>query len=112
MTALVEWTREYTCRLFPMSAEYSPAYSAGGDSQVEVSWQAEPAGSAGRCRVSAALLFEQSVIDAVYLADAPELARIGARLASLVSRWLAEDDIACLAGTALVIPVGHVLLRH
>ncbi|WP_042880368.1 hypothetical protein [Cupriavidus necator] len=108
MTALVEWTREHTCRLFPMSAEYSP----GGGSQVQVSWQAEPAGSPGRCRMSAALQFDQSVIDAVYLADPIELDRIGARLARLVSRWLADDDIACLAGTALVIPVGEVLLGH
>ncbi|AGW95113.1 MULTISPECIES: hypothetical protein [Cupriavidus] len=108
MTALVEWTREHTCRLFPMSAEYSP----GGGSQVYISWQAEPEGSPGRCRMSAALQFDQSVIDAVYLADATELDRIGARLARLVSRWLADDDIACLAGTALVIPVGEVLLSH
>jgi hypothetical protein len=108
MTALVEWTREHTCRLFPMSAEY---HRSDGN-QVQVSWQAEPAGSPGRCRLSAALQFDQNVIDAVYLADAAELARIGARLASVVSRRLAQDDIACLAGTALVIAVGEGLLSH
>ena len=108
MTALVEWTREHTCRLFPMSAEY---HRSDGN-QVQVSWQAEPAGSPGRCRLSAALQFDQSVIDAVHLADAAELARIGARLAHLVSRWLANDDIACLGGKTLVIPVGEGLLSH
>ncbi|MFJ4291582.1 hypothetical protein ACIP1U_17620 [Cupriavidus sp. NPDC089707] len=108
MTALVEWTREHTSRLFPMSAEY---HRAGG-SEVQVSWQAEPPGSPGRCRICASLAFDQDVIDAVYLADPPELARIGTRLADLVARWLADDDIACLSGTALVIPVGNVLLSH
>jgi hypothetical protein len=108
MTALVEWTREHTCRLFPMSAEYA----AAGGSQVQVSWQAEPRGSSGRTRHSAALQFDQDVIDAVYLADATELARIGGRLADVVSRWLAGDDIACLGGEVLVIPVGDLLLRH
>ncbi|MGN5479284.1 hypothetical protein ACTMU2_27135 [Cupriavidus basilensis] len=109
MTALVEWAREHTCRLFPMSAQYS----AGGGCQVQVNWQAEPAGAgAVRPRHGAALEFDQDVIDAVYLADTAELARIGCRLTDVVSRWLAVDDIACLSGDRLVIPVGNALLNH
>ena len=108
MTALVDWAREHTCRLFPMSAQYS----AGCGSQVEVNWQAEPPGSGGRPRHGAALQFDQDVIDAVYLADAAELARIGCKLTDVVSRWLAGDDIACLGSDRLVIPVGNGLLNH
>ncbi len=108
MTALVEWAREHTCRLFPMSAQYS----AGSGSQVNVIWQAAPPGSGGRLRHGAALQFDQDVIDAVYVADAAELARIGGKLADVVSRWLAGDDIACLSGDRLVIPVGNGLLNH
>ncbi|WER49499.1 hypothetical protein CupriaWKF_20370 [Cupriavidus sp. WKF15] len=108
MTALVEWAREHTCRLFPMSAQYS----RGNGSEVEVNWQAEPPGSGGRQRHGAALQFDQDVIDAVYVADSAELARIGGKLTDVVSRWLAGDDIACLSGDRLVIPVGNTLLNH
>lgn len=109
MTALVEWAREHTCRLFPMSAQYS----AGDGSRVQVNWQAEPPGAGViRPRHGAALQFDQDVIDAVYLADPAELARIGGRLTDLVSRWLAGDDIACMTGDVLVIPVGDALLNH
>ncbi len=108
MTALVEWAREHTCRLFPMSAQYS----AGDGNQVQVNWQAEPPGSGVRPRHGAALQFDQDVIDAVYVADAAELARIGGKLTDVVSRWLAADDIACLSGDRLVIPVGNALLIH
>lgn len=108
MTALVEWAREHTCRLFPMSAQYS----RGSGSQVQVNWQAEPPDSGGRPRHGAALQFDQDVIDAVYVADAAELARIGCKLTDVVSRWLAGDDIACLGGDRLVIPVGNGLLNH
>ncbi len=108
MTALVDWTRTHTSRLFPMSAEYT---SAGG-AVVQVRWQAEPYGKSARPRHAAALAFEQIVIDTVYLASPPELARIGSRLTDLVSRWLADDDIACLGGEMLVIPVDGQLLEH
>lgn len=109
MTALVDWARTHTSRLFPMSAEYT---AAGGGAVVQVRWQAEPYGTAERPRHAAALEFEQSVIDAVYLASPPELARIGSRLTDLVSRWLACDDIACLGKDVLVIPVDAQVLEH
>jgi len=108
MTALVEWAREHTCRLFPMSAEYS----AAGGSQVQVTWLAEPAGSGGGSHHSAALEFDQDTIDAVYLAGPAELARIGCRLTDLVSRWLAGDDMNCPGTEVLVIPVGGLLQGH
>jgi hypothetical protein len=90
----------------------SAQYSAGSGNQVNVIWQAAAPGSGGRPRHGAALQFDQDVIDAVYVADAAELARIGGKLADVVSRWLAGDDIACLSGDRLVIPVGNGLLNH
>jgi len=108
MGRLIEWTKKHTSRLFPMSAQYS----GEGGTLVRVSWLALSSTQDGQRTCAAALQFDQSVIDAVYLATPGELDRIGSHLTDLVSRWLSTEDMARMGSEPVVIPVGERLLDH